>query len=113
MELATTSSVVKELVDPITESRSVPNTFLGEAKCRPEAGEAAVSNEGMVLLGSSWDGGLKGESGVASSGLVGGAAARGEVVREEVMLRGRSRQPELCCCCCCCWDGCCCCGCCC
>ena len=93
VELATTSSVVSELVDPMTESRSVPSTFLGEAKWRPEAGEAAVSKEGMAL--SSWDGWLKGESGAASSGLVGGAAARGEVVREEVMLRGRSRQPEL------------------
>ena len=51
VELATTSSVVSELVDPMTESRSVPSTFLGEAKWRPEAGEAAVSKEGMVLLG--------------------------------------------------------------
>ena len=41
VELATTSSAVKEVVDPMTEPLSVPSTFLGEARFK-------AAEEGML-----------------------------------------------------------------
>ena len=70
VELATTSSAVKELVDPIMVPRREPRTFLGEDSAKEEddvdvfnidAADEAESNEGML---SSW--GLVGESQEAS-----------------------------------------------
>ena len=59
VELATTSSVVRELVDPIIDPRRVPNTFLGDDSAKDEEDEddlnvvvAVVESEDGIVTSS-------------------------------------------------------------
>ena len=94
VELGTTSSVVvKDVVDPSND----PNTFFGDDRANEEEDDDGF-NDDECESSSDWPGDpaalVRSTSGAAVAGDEFNAS--GEAVRDDVMLRGRSRQPVCC-----------------